>query len=53
MPIESAASPLPSLHCSFCGKEQSAVSQLIVGPHTTCICNECIVICQDAIREKT
>jgi hypothetical protein len=44
---------LPSLHCSFCGKEQSTVKQLIVGPHTTCICDECIAICQDAIQDKT
>lgn len=53
MSIESEPLPLPSLRCSFCEKEQSAVRQLVVGPRTTCICDECILICQAAVREKT
>lgn len=53
MPMENELHLLPSLRCSFCEKEQSAVRQLVVGPRAACICDECIRICQAAIREKT
>lgn len=33
-----------ALHCSWCGKSQSAVSKMIAGPNVF-ICNECVVLC--------
>ena len=39
------------LGCSFCGKKQSDVVQLIAGP-TSYICNTCILMCMDVITEK-
>lgn len=39
------------LTCSFCGKNKREVKHLIVGPHPTCICNECISLSVDMIRE--
>jgi hypothetical protein len=38
-------------YCSFCGKSQHEVSQLIAGP-TVFICNECVDLCTDIIRER-
>ena len=37
--------------CSFCGKPQSEVSRLIVGPDVY-ICDECIAMCQDILAEE-
>lgn len=39
------------LHCSFCGKSQHEVKKLIAGP-TVFICNECVELCTDIIREE-
>ena len=39
------------LHCSFCGKNQHEVKKLVAGP-TVFICNECIDLCQDIIKEE-
>ena len=39
------------LYCSFCGKSQQEVSQLIAGP-TVFICDECVDLCADIMREK-
>src|SRR5213593_3051396 len=38
------------LRCSFCNKTQSEVQKLIAGP-TVFICDECVQICTDIIRE--
>lgn len=38
------------LSCSFCGKNQGEVKKLIAGP-TVFICNECIGLCTDILRE--
>ncbi|WP_375327326.1 ATP-dependent Clp protease ATP-binding subunit ClpX [Candidatus Tisiphia endosymbiont of Nemotelus uliginosus] len=40
------------LNCSFCGKSQHEVIKLIAGP-TVFICNECIALCVDIIKEET
>jgi ATP-dependent Clp protease ATP-binding subunit ClpX len=40
------------LCCSFCGKGQNEVKKLIAGP-TVFICNECIGLCSDILREDT
>jgi len=37
-------------HCSFCGKSQSAVEKLIVGPGVN-ICNECVELCNEILNE--
>ena len=39
------------LHCSFCGKNQHEVRKLIAGP-SVFICNECVELCRDIIREE-
>jgi ATP-dependent Clp protease ATP-binding subunit ClpX len=41
-----------NLVCSFCGKNQREVKKLIAGP-TVHICDECIELCNDIIREET
>lgn len=40
------------LYCSFCGKSQHEVRKLIAGPQVF-ICDECIDLCNDIIREET
>ena len=40
-----------TLFCSFCGKSQHEVRKLIAGP-TVFICDECIELCMDIIREE-
>ena len=47
-----AAVQKKTLHCSFCGKSQYEVRKMIeggLGP--TFICNECVALCVDIIRE--
>ncbi|NIP16747.1 MAG: ATP-dependent Clp protease ATP-binding subunit ClpX [Xanthomonadales bacterium] len=39
------------LYCSFCGKSQHEVRKLIAGP-TVYICDECVELCNDIIREE-
>ncbi|BBF84719.1 ATP-dependent Clp protease ATP-binding subunit ClpX [Aquitalea magnusonii] len=39
------------LYCSFCGKSQHEVQRLIAGPQVF-ICNECVELCNDIIREE-
>ncbi|BBO59882.1 ATP-dependent Clp protease ATP-binding subunit ClpX [Mycoavidus sp. B2-EB] len=39
------------LYCSFCGKNQHEVKKLIAGP-SVFICDECIDLCNDIIREE-
>ena len=41
-----------ALHCSFCGKNQHEVRKLIAGP-TVFICDECVDLCMEIIREET
>ena len=38
--------------CSFCSKGKSDVSKLIAGPNDVYICNECIDLCNEIIREE-
>lgn len=40
------------LYCSFCGKSQHEVRKLIAGP-SVFVCDECIALCNDIIREET
>ena len=39
------------LYCSFCGKSQHEVRKLIAGPQVF-ICDECIELCNDIVREE-
>jgi ATP-dependent Clp protease ATP-binding subunit ClpX len=48
----SGAGSKTSLYCSFCGKSQQEVRELIAGP-TVFICDECVELCKDIIREET
>ena len=41
-----------TLYCSFCGKSQHEVRKLIAGP-TVFLCDECVELCMDIIREET
>ncbi len=38
-------------HCSFCGKKESEVMQLIASPEGTFICENCVEICKTMIDE--
>ena len=40
------------IRCSFCGKTQDSVSQMIMGPGVY-ICNECVRICQDVVESAS
>jgi len=39
------------LRCSFCNKAREEVRKLIAGP-VSCICNECVEVCSDIIRQE-
>ena len=42
-----------TLYCSFCGKSQYEVGQLIAGgENLVTICNECVDCCVDIIKEE-
>ena len=41
-----------TLYCSFCGKSEHEVRKLIAGP-TVFICDECVELCMDIIREES
>jgi len=43
--------PSKLLYCSFCGKSQHEVRKLIAGP-SVFICDECVELCNDIIREE-
>src|SRR5216117_2304633 len=49
---EKSSSGEKLLYCSFCGKSQHEVRKLIAGP-SVFICDECIELCTDIIREET
>lgn len=38
------------IHCSFCGKDQNQVKQIIAGPNNVNICNECIKSCENILE---
>lgn len=40
------------LYCSFCGKSQHEVKKLIAGP-SVYVCDECVELCNDIIREES
>ncbi len=48
----SGADRKETLYCSFCGKSQHEVRKLIAGPQVF-ICDECVELCMDIIREES
>ena len=52
MSTNSGSDSKNTLYCSFCGKSQHEVKKLIAGP-TVFICDECVELCMDIIREET
>ena len=40
------------LYCAFCGKPKELTKRLIAGPNGIYICDECIEICQDVLKEE-
>src|SRR3974390_2001260 len=51
MAEKKGASAEKVLYCSFCGKSQHEVKKLIAGP-SVFICDECIELCNDIIRDE-
>jgi ATP-dependent Clp protease ATP-binding subunit ClpX len=51
MPEKKGSSSEKILYCSFCGKSQHEVKKLIAGP-SVFICDECIELCNDIIRDE-
>ncbi len=49
--VNSGGDSKNTLYCSFCGKSQHEVRKLIAGP-TVFICDECVELCMDIIREE-
>ena len=39
-------------YCSFCGKPRELVKRLIAGPDGIHICDECVEVCRDMIKES-
>ena len=52
MATNSSGDSKNTLYCSFCGKSQHEGRKLIAGP-TVFICDECVELCMDIIREET
>ena len=52
MSTNSGSDSKNTLYCSFCGKSQHEVRKLIAGP-TVFICDECVELCMEIIREET
>lgn len=41
----------PRCYCSFCGKPQEDVRRLVAGPNAVYICDECIELCQEIVKD--
>src|SRR5438034_5866452 len=44
--------PEESHRCSFCGREQEQVNHLIAGPGAVYICDECVDLCREILRDE-
>ncbi len=44
--------PDESHRCSFCGREQEQVNHLIAGPGSVYICDECVDLCREILRDE-
>lgn len=43
----------PGIRCSFCDKSDDQVKRLIEGPDKICICNECVLLCNEIIASQS
>jgi len=43
---------VPSMHCSFCGKDKNEVKKIVVGPNNVTICDECSTLVSDIVGGK-
>jgi ATP-dependent Clp protease ATP-binding subunit ClpX len=43
--------PSKLIYCSFCGKSNEQVQQMIAGPVVVAICDECVDLCATIIQE--
>ncbi len=41
-----------TVYCTFCGKSQHNVKLIITGHDGSAICDECVVLCNEIIKEK-
>ncbi len=44
---------MPCNHCAFCGKSESDVKKMLVGPDGVCICDECVETCSALLNEES
>ena len=51
VPDTAAGTSVLQVNCSFCAKPSSAVAKVIAGPGVY-ICNECIQLCNDILKEE-
>lgn len=49
--VTSVAGHDDEIACSFCGKSRHEVTRVVAGPGVY-ICNECIALCDEIIREE-
>ncbi len=42
-----------TIHCSFCGRNQHEVRQMISANDTTFVCNECVVSCMNIVAQHS
>ncbi|MDR2075705.1 MAG: ATP-dependent Clp protease ATP-binding subunit ClpX [Desulfovibrio sp.] len=45
--------PKAPLRCSFCDKSEDQVKRLIEGPGHICICDECVLLCNEIVANQT
>jgi len=43
---------MTDVHCSFCHKSTDAVEKVIAGPDGVYICNECVMLCLDILKDE-
>ena len=41
------------MHCSFCGKPKELTKRLVAGPNGVYICDECIEVCREVMKEES
>ncbi|MBA2678411.1 MAG: hypothetical protein H0U76_08470, partial [Ktedonobacteraceae bacterium] len=39
--------------CSFCGRHTSEVKRMVAGPGAAYICDDCLQLCNDILRDPT
>jgi ATP-dependent Clp protease ATP-binding subunit ClpX len=52
LPKNPGADARSGLRCSFCDKGDDQVKRLIEGPEKTCICDECVTLCNEIMANQ-